>query len=159
MSTEYSTYICVGYCYSEEEFDHMLIEKPEESHTEKRYNKKTGKEMLPEKVIDKEKREVWVYKGTEYESIEDLIEQIAEDCKCGHTIYGEEPRAVGFFTPREDSDETDNPAGESYPLSVGKNVKISYVIGCKKELEKLKEKLNKILPTRDAEIFESHLVY
>lgn len=70
MSTEYNADCFVGFAFQREDIPARYRKnKPEKSHIEKRFDPKTGKPTLDEKVIDSEEEDVLIFDGEEWKSV------------------------------------------------------------------------------------------
>lgn len=95
MSTEYNADCFVGFAFQREDIPARYRKnKPEKSHIEKRFDPKTGKPTLDEKVIDSEEEDVLIFDGEEFEDEHEFFDVIAAEvggtcCMSGNFIDGD----------------------------------------------------------------------
>lgn len=112
MGTDYNFGLAIGYQFSLAEINKTFgVQAPEESHMEERFDKKTGKPIEPEKVIDKPKRLVYKFDGEILESVDEdygsdyegICNRIALHLGCEWTHsyhFGEEEATRIYFMPK-----------------------------------------------------------
>ena len=150
MSTDYSSVLGVGFVLPlEEALDPFRKVSPETSHTEDRYDEKTGEKLDPVRVVDREEGDTFMWPGepkSETEDSWDFIYFIAEKLRCDSLTFGNhmgdrDDIFVLFGAEVKSDNESGIEGVECGHINFAGNLSYESVVEVAAELKALKERM------------------
>jgi hypothetical protein len=161
MGIDYSSSLAIGWRVRAEQLKQVFGKyTPEQAHMEDRYDPKTGKKLLPEKVIDQRAGTVLMFEGQECDYIEQLVEAICD--KTGATFWHD----GSFMCDQEDMEyiigpsfELDTEGKDEGRVTTGGGILFAKVVELAPELQRIGIELRKLgLDIGSAEITTTLLI-
>ena len=150
MGIDYSSVLGVGFVFPlEEVLDSFRKVDPEQSHTEDRYDPKTGEKLEPVKVVDQEKHDTFMWPGepeSETEDGWDFVYFIANKVFCDSMTFGNhmgdrDDVFVLFGVKVEKDNESGIEGVECGHVDFAGNLSYKSVLSAASELEELKGRM------------------